>query len=352
VAAIPQTPLDIGPRWLEKILAASFPGTEVESVQVDASSEGTNANALLKVTYTHASKAPQSIFAKLPPTEAHQRALVLGSGMGQREVLFYRHLADRTPLRTPQVWGTALEESDGSFAILIEDLCTSGYSFPDGAAGVGLSLAERAMEDLAAFHCTNYENDALAFVLPPLRDPAYAGRMLKHALATKPHQLESAFASVARIYIGNGEAVHDLWEAGDTVVTHGDGHLGNLYVEGDRLGFFDWGCFARAPAMRDIGYFLCMALSIDDRRRHERELIRRYLEQCRRLGSPALSFDAAFEAHRLQASYCVVAAAPAVLNPRAPGDPNGVYAGHFVARASAAVKDLEVEALLRAKLDL
>ena len=351
--AQPDHPEAIAPAWLEAMLAPAFPGVAVQRVHVETSSEGTNANALLRVDYKNAVRAPGNLFVKLPPTEPRQRALVLGSGMGQREVFFYRDLAPQVPLRIPAVYGTAIEESDGRFAILIEDLLSSGCSFPDGESGVGLALAERAIDDLAALHCAQYNEDSLARVPTLLRDPAYAARMLEHALATKSHELDPALAAIAKIYIEHGDAVHDLWEAGALVLTHSDGHLANLFVEKGRLGFLDWGCMAKAPAMRDVGYFLCMALSIEDRRRHERDLIRRYLAQRERYRKPAgLDFEAAWEAHRLQSTYTVVAAAPAVLNPREPGDPGGVYAGHFAARASAAVGDLDAEALLRAHLGL
>ena len=104
--------------------------------------------------------------------------------------------------------------------------------------------------------------------------------------------------------------------------------------------------------MRDVGYFLCMALSVADRRQHERELISCYLEHRKRLAGEAPSFEAAWQEHRVQASYTVVASAPAVLNPGIAGDPNGVYAAHFVARASAAVEDLRADEVLRAELGL
>ncbi|MFP8875150.1 MAG: phosphotransferase [Myxococcota bacterium] len=347
-------PKDLAPPRLEAMLAERFPGVRVAAVHVEASGEGTNSNARLRVEYAGPTEAPTHIFAKLPPEEPHQRKLVLGSGMGRREVVFYQHLASQVPMRVPQVYGAWFDARDGLFALLIEDLETSGCGFPNGEAGVGRELAELAMADFAALHCAGAPGGELerSVVDPPLRQPEYGAAMLEHALATRAEQLEPAFAAVARIYVDRGDAVHDLWEAGVAVVTHGDGHLTNLFVEDDRLGFLDWGCFALAPAMRDVGYFLCMALSVEDRRRHERELIARYLEHCQQLAGSAPSFKAAWKEHCVQSSYTVVAAAPAVLNPGIAGDPNGVYAAHFVRRASAAVADLGAEALLRAELGL
>jgi aminoglycoside phosphotransferase (APT) family kinase protein len=345
---------DLSPGWLEGMLAKRFRDARVSRVEIETSSEGTNANAQLRVTYAAPTDAPSHIFVKLPPRNPQQRELVLGSGMGRREVLFYRHLAPHVPMRVPQVYATGFDEGDGTFAILIEDLEASKCRIPDGETGVGRRLAERAMEDFAALHQAGVRADTLdlSIVEPPLRQPLYAARMLEHALATRADRMGAGFSAIARLYIDHGEAVHDLWEFGDAVLTHGDGHLMNLFIDDGRLGFFDWGCFALAPAMRDVGYFLCMALSVADRRAHERDLIRHYLEHRHRLGAPVLSFDAAWAAHRLQASYAVIAAAPALLNPAIGGDPNGLYAGHFVSRASAAVEDLGAADTLRAELGL
>lgn len=339
---------------IQGLLAPRFPEARVVGVAVQAMSEGTNANARLEIEYAQPTNAPRKIFAKFPPEEPQQRRLVLGSGMGRREVHFYQHLASGVPLRVPELYGAWMDDDGIEFAILIEDLEASGCRALDGEQGVGFALARRAMTDFAALHVAGSDRGDLdlSVVEPPLRQPEYGAAMLTHALSTRAETLEAGFAAVARIYVDHGAAVHDLWEQGPPVLTHGDGHVMNLFEDKGRLGFFDWGCFALAPAMRDVGYFLCMALAIQDRRAHEKELIDYYLAELRRLRGSAPSFDAAWDEYRAQASYAVVAAAPAVLNPGAPGDANGAYAVHFVARASAAVADLEATEVLRAELGL
>ena len=174
----------------------------------------------------------------------------------------------------------------------------------------------------------------------------YGAGMLAHVLGTRPERLEPAFAGVARRYVDDTDRIHDLWEAGPSVVVHGDGHLTNLFVDAGRLGFFDWGCFAAGPGMRDVSYFLCMALSIEVRREHERSLIERYLSQLGENGGNPPAFDEAWELHRLHAAYTVPAAAPAVLGGASVAD-QAEYAAAFVRRASAAVEDLDTLDVLR-----
>ena len=58
---------------------------------------------------------------------------------------------------------------------------------------------------------------------------------------------------------------------------HGDAHIGNTYVlPGDDVGFLDWQMLRRGNFSLDLGYFLQGALTIEDRRACERELVAEY----------------------------------------------------------------------------
>ena len=58
---------------------------------------------------------------------------------------------------------------------------------------------------------------------------------------------------------------------------HGDPHIGNTYVlPDDDVGFLDWQMARRGNWSLDLGYFLQGALTIEDRRRGERELLDEY----------------------------------------------------------------------------
>ena len=58
---------------------------------------------------------------------------------------------------------------------------------------------------------------------------------------------------------------------------HGDPHIGNTYVLPDQtVGFLDWQMVRRGNLSLDLGYFLQGALTIEDRRRSERDLLEEY----------------------------------------------------------------------------
>ena len=315
----------------------------VASVACSDVAQGTNRNARLRVEYKESRGAPKCIFAKLPPEGEPQRSLVLNSGMGRREILFYRELTADLPLRIPRAYAAEIDETSQRFVLLIEDLEDANCLFPDPERGVGLGLALQAMDDLAALHehfaRLESEGSDFPFIEPPLRTPEFAQGMLKHALSHRREKMNSTFASIAELYLDSALDVHEAWEKGPSVVTHGDTHLTNLFIENGRLGYFDWGCFARAPAIRDVSYFICMALSIEDRRANEANLLERYLSRRKALGGEPPSLDQAWEDFKLQASYTVIAAAPTLLHPDGRDTPDARYARLFSARAMAAVAD-------------
>lgn len=351
---IPEQPDQIQDSWLETALAPRFPGVEVRSLACTQVAQGTNQNARLEVEYKNRAGAPSSFFVKTPPHGEPQRSLVLGSGMGRREILFYRHATRDLPLRVPEVYAAEIDEKSQRFILLIEDLDTSGCLFPDTTQGVGPALAERAMNDLAALHehfaHIEAQSPPLEFIEPPLCQPEFAQGMLEHALSRRRDDMNPAFARIAELYLEDALGVHEAWNTGDLVVTHGDTHLTNLFIENDRLGYFDWGCFARASAARDVAYFICMALSTEDRRQHESHLLEHYLKQRKKLGGQPPSLDRAWRDFKIQTSYTVVAAAPTLLHPKDRDTADARYARLFSARALAAVEDHGSDEWLKAAM--
>ena len=67
---------------------------------------------------------------------------------------------------------------------------------------------------------------------------------------------------------------------------HGDSHLGNTYLLPDgRGGLLDWQLAVRGHHMHDVNYLITTALSIGDRRTHERDLLASYLDRLQSYGA-------------------------------------------------------------------
>ncbi len=158
--ALPRHPDEVTPAWLSDALSERFPGSAVASVEVIEVRHGTNSNARLRVAYEGASDLPETFFLKLPPLDPERREQINATGMGRREALFYRNLADRVPMRVPRPYVARLDEATNEFVLLIEDLEASDCTFPDVVDGLTYEQAEGAMGDFAKLH-VHFEDDAV-----------------------------------------------------------------------------------------------------------------------------------------------------------------------------------------------
>jgi hypothetical protein len=76
-------------------------------------------------------------------------------------------------------------------------------------------------------------------------------------------------------------------------------------------------------------------------------LIRHYLAALAAQGGPEIGFDEAWEGHRIQTGYLAPACCQIVTFPEDATPARQRFASAFLARAEAAIEDLESAALLR-----
>lgn len=310
-------------------------GRSVREVEVVEVHELTNFHARLLVD-------GEPMFCKLPPSDPARRATINATGMGRREALFYSTLAPLLPLRTPAVHAAEHDE-DGTFVLLLEDLPTSGCTVSDGSVGVTPDAAAVALEELAAMH-VRFEDPARRAAEAPWVQPSgpgsdYAVGMLRYGMERHRDRLTDAFVAVAELYCERRVDLQALWHRGPQTVVHGDPHLGNVFDDHGRTGFLDWGIVMVSTPMRDVSYFLTMAMDVDDRRAHEEALLRHYLDA--RTGGTPITFDEAWREHRIQAAYTVPASCQVVTFPEGMTAARRVFSEAFLARAQAAVEDLD-----------
>ena len=134
---------------------------------------------------------------------------------------------------------------------------------------------------------------------------------MRLALERVGERLSPAFRRFASLYVERAPTIAALWSRGPATLVHGDPHLGNLFLDGERIGFLDWGVTAVAPGMRDVAYVLCNSVPTELRQANEREWIERYLRVLAE-GGVVLAADAAREQYRLFAIYSWLAATATV----------------------------------------
>jgi hypothetical protein len=348
---IPLDPSEVTPAWLSQALGERFPNVKVASIEILEFSEGTNSNARLRVSYREPCELPETFFMKLPPLDPVRREAINKTGMGRREALFYMTLADKVSMRVPRPYVARFDEDSGVFVLLIEDLENTACTFPDTVAAFSFEQAKMAMRDYAKLH-VRYEDKAIrereaGWVerMPGGND--FGTSMLQYGLDHHRARLTDAFAELATLYIARQSAFEEVWDRGRVTVLQGDSHIGNLFEDRGRPGFLDWGLIQLGTPMRDVGYFITMALTPARRRKHERELIELYLNERLEVGGEAISFDEAWLQHRLHATYAVPAACPLVLFPKDATAENKRMSAAFLERSECVIEDLDARGALR-----
>jgi hypothetical protein len=326
-------------------------GVDVVAVDVTEVHEVTNTHVKVHATYASPAPVPTNLFVKMPPLDPARREAIAQTDMGRRESQFYSELAPSVRLRVPACFAAVFDPATRDFLLVLEDIVAGGCTISDGTVGVAPDSAAVALEKLAHLHA-RFDDPAVRESevpwVPRARHASkYGERLLEIALTEHRERLQDDFAELARLYVDQGDELQALWHSGPNTVIHGDPHLGNLFDDHGRTGFLDWGIINVSSPMRDASYFLTMAMGIEDRRAHEETLLRHYLDVRNAFAATPISFDDAWRMHREQAAYCVPACCQIVVFPEDITEKRRVFSQAFLARAEAAIADLDALAAVR-----
>ena len=302
--SIPDSLSAIDAHWLGQVLDAP-----VTSLTVLDSHAGTTGRALLGIDYAEPCQLPTRLFAKFPPADEMQRLFVTSSGMGRRESRFYEQLASDVPVRLPRAYYAASDAAGERYVMLLEDL---------GAAGCELVVREQSpaqiravLSAFARLHSRFWNSERFSSDLNWLEAPLQhdiATGLVAQSLEQYAEVMPPVFKAMGELYLEETDAVHAIWNQGDLTVVHGDVHSNNLFRDGTEPGFLDWALVARAPAMRDVGYYLAGTLAPEQLDMGE-VLLAEYREQLLGEGVAAPGLNSLREQFAWHAAYVWVGAA-------------------------------------------
>ena len=362
---IPEGPGGYTAEWVRDALTeAGAPGAaRLDAVEVDerfADDRGIGGQvAHMRLRYAEGAPpdAPASLVAKMPSAYGDTRRGGAFLSLPERELRFYRELAPDVPFRTARCWYADIDGDGDNFVLLLEDLGALPYG--DDEAGATPEEAERVIGGAAALHAAWWRSPRLEALswLPPYevrallwqRNFATAWRSRREAVARllPPELLPLGEALTRRLA---ASAVR-LGRRPRTLL-HGDLRLDNLFFPPDGkqpIAAIDWSNLSAGPGAYDLAYFLSVALTPEERRARERDLLRRYLDALAAHGVDEASFEATFEDYRL--SFLEPFARMVLLYANGHGDKEGLrrpYAvlAKFARNAGQAALDHDSLALL------
>jgi hypothetical protein len=182
------------------------------------------------------------------------------------------------------------------FVLILEDLHAAGdlrlFTNPDMIAGASVERAKQCLSTFAALHAAfdGLPADERAAILPPELHPFNSPNarvlspVLSHAAIGPCHRkapelFPKDMVELYRHALGRYDALMAYWYREPLTLIHGDSHLGNFFVTGDRMGMLDWQAVQWAKGIRDVQYFLINSLREEVLAANERELIEHYVAE-------------------------------------------------------------------------
>lgn len=310
---IPLTFESITPQWLTNVLCADASGAEVTGFRLDAPDDGSSNRRKIAVEYNDAGRAaglPTALFAKASQ-ELTNRIILGASGAAETEVAFYAHVRPGLDIEAPLSYHAHADAESFNSIVLLEDLTGSAREFCTHETEMTRERAQSQMRALATLHGSYHgQVETASGALSAFSSwPEYFDRV--QAFGMKEGSTEGFLAGEEVIPPRLFARADEIWpktlasvalhDAAPKTLAHGDVHLKNWYAAGNgEMGLADWHCAHRGLWARDVGYAVASALTVEDRRAWEEDLLRYYLEQLQAAGGPRLDFGEALTAYRQQ----------------------------------------------------
>lgn len=315
LAEVPPSVDALTPEWLTAALCKGHPGAWVTDVCAGSGSDGSTSRRALRVRYNNVgqqAELPTRVYSKSTP-KFTSRAVTVPAAALESEALFYDRIRPILNIEAPQGYYMAVDVRSGRSMFLMEDVAaTKNVTFGNPTEHyIDRARAESIVITLATVHGTLWESTRFVGDLAAIKDAQrwqfdvndmidFPGRTMigfSRANEVFPPEFRRRKAEVWPAFMKSLE----LHNRGPGTLLHSDVHSRNWYLTPDGgMGLYDWQCITRGTWALDVAYALSSALTVDDRRAWERELIELYIDRLHASGGAALSFENAWLAYRQQ----------------------------------------------------
>lgn len=274
----------LSPDWLSAALGIRFPGIQVTDVISGEIDQRVSTNVPFHIEC--AGGLPPGLSADLWGKGYFGEGAELYRSAGEPEAFFYRDVAESTGIRTLRSVYADVDPATRHGVVITEDVLGQGATFLNALSPYTPDQAAESLTQLATLHAATWQR-------PEYRDSPWLASRLSAYLERRgiedirfnfdgpigagvPEQVRDG----ERLIAAYRQLASDVETVAPWSLIHGDPHIGNVFLDGDdRPSFLDWQLVQRGPWYLDVGYHLASALSVDDRRRHEQDLVAHYLER-------------------------------------------------------------------------
>jgi hypothetical protein len=301
---------ELSTQWLDRVFAMREGAPRVIGSEVERIIWGTATKVIMRVVCEDSSgkRFTRGVCVKGRFDERLKDYYDLGV-LFVLEAAFYRDVAPTLPIPLPECYYADEDTENG--VVILENLVERQATFGDPCASLTAAQVAQVLDILAVLHATTWHWKPGNFPWLRIGSPSQrvgikamaAGGRFKD-LSSRPEVaafMSRPYADEERIL----SALETLWLRDDAsalyALSHGDAHIGQLYFNPDgQAGLLDWQGIALMPWAKDVAYFIGSALSVPDRRHHERDLLASYLQALERSGGPRISPADAWQEYRVQ----------------------------------------------------
>jgi hypothetical protein len=289
--------------WLTDALCGNAPGAKVTGHELGSVDNGSSNRRKIAIRYNEAGQAaglPASAFCKAAHNLANRIVLGIGAS-SESESNYYGKIRPHLDIESPVAYFVKLDTKTWNAMIMLGDISDSVTEFCNHHTVMTRARAESQMRLLARLHGKCYSDPRLVAATRDnfltwtdyfdrtkifgMREGSEGGFQKSEGLLPA-----SVFARAAEVWPGTLKSV-EFHDRGPQTLAHHDVHLKNWYVAGNgEMGLSDWQCAVRGHWSRDVAYTLATALTIDDRRAWEDDLLRYYFEHLEAEGGPKVDF--------------------------------------------------------------
>ncbi|KAL1882291.1 hypothetical protein Daus18300_000777 [Diaporthe australafricana] len=289
---LPVVPEDVDATWLTNVL-----GHQVKAVEITKVVHGTASKIFATVVYDdeHASATSKPKFLCIKggfdPNIIAQYPWIVS--IYTREVDFFNRVAPSLAHLSRPRSHWAARNGTGQGIVIMDDLRAQGCQFGDPAETWPVSRVLAGVEQLAALHAGTWNAKAEDYPwLTAHYDQAILSLMetfdeVVHS-DDRPPGIPDYLKDQKRITAvleKHYRSRNPLFQC----MVHGDAHTGNTYLVQDQPRFLDWQIIHIGSALHDVAYFIGGALTVEDRRAHEMEVLDHYLGTLASYGGPIFS---------------------------------------------------------------
>jgi hypothetical protein len=285
MSTIPTSAADIDAAWLSEVLPWDVVGVQAENLGAGLGLLGEVTR--LHLTYGAGQPGPATLIAKTQSPAPESVFVAQIMGFYDREVSFYRNLAERVAVRTPRCHHADIADDGTPFVLLLEEI-TGGRTI-DQIQGASRADTEVVIDQAVRLHAQLWNSPELWELewLPPINTPLFlaaadlAAEKLPRYLEYWEGKAPAAALRFVRDLTPHYPALLDWWvDQGNPTFAHMDFRADNFLLGGtagtDAVTVLDWQLSVRGVGVWDVANFLAGSVTVDDRRAWEDDLVRRY----------------------------------------------------------------------------